>query len=386
MTFYYFDLLTNSVVSTDNNKVSATLLLLNSQEVVIPSQAILVDFSTGCSNFTFPLSSSMYPLMALLDFHNDDSSSSCSSFVSRLQSIQVSPLMQGVVLNVPTAFNSNDSDNIRSLQQAISNSKMPVFQLDSSDFALLTSKTISTIGKFDPLRSTKSNVGLVISLFADTNSSTSQNWTLLIVIILVFASCPFLLHFYNRTLRKKKQKELEELEQLRLARENAELERLQKTGNVINSEELQKLEFGYVKDLRLDICSEEQAIIFNVEVTTSSQESSKHLFPKLASIIQFSKKSTMKTITGSTEPEVEKLQDFQYTDVSCAICLEPLKVTDTYRKLHCSHIFHVDCVDTWLIKRSRYCPLCRIDAVRGIREEDMEMQTNTNGILPAETI
>ncbi|XP_065881391.1 RING-H2 finger protein ATL46-like [Euphorbia lathyris] len=54
-----------------------------------------------------------------------------------------------------------------------------------------------------------------------------------------------------------------------------------------------------------------------------------------------------KDITGSKEP------------FDCAVCLCEFTDNDKLRLLpNCSHAFHIDCIDTWLLSNST-CPLCR---------------------------
>lgn len=45
----------------------------------------------------------------------------------------------------------------------------------------------------------------------------------------------------------------------------------------------------------------------------------------------------------------------------CSICLEPLECEDYVRALGCCHVFHVACVDTWLISRRACCPVCKAE-------------------------
>ena len=42
----------------------------------------------------------------------------------------------------------------------------------------------------------------------------------------------------------------------------------------------------------------------------------------------------------------------------CTICLVEMKTGDDAKKLFCEHIFHSDCIDEWL-KRKSDCPVCR---------------------------
>ncbi|PIA14743.1 hypothetical protein COEREDRAFT_46121 [Coemansia reversa NRRL 1564] len=59
----------------------------------------------------------------------------------------------------------------------------------------------------------------------------------------------------------------------------------------------------------------------------------------------------------------EKLDDdVVVVDVpTCAICLETYCDHSMVRMLTCSHVFHVDCIDQWLLQRSCRCPMCNSD-------------------------
>ncbi|KAK4093646.1 hypothetical protein Purlil1_1980 [Purpureocillium lilacinum] len=50
----------------------------------------------------------------------------------------------------------------------------------------------------------------------------------------------------------------------------------------------------------------------------------------------------------------------------CAICTEGLDLGVKLRHLPCGHRFHPDCIDPWLLERSRTCPLCRTDALEAV--------------------
>ncbi|GJM86727.1 hypothetical protein PR202_ga02615 [Eleusine coracana subsp. coracana] len=47
----------------------------------------------------------------------------------------------------------------------------------------------------------------------------------------------------------------------------------------------------------------------------------------------------------------------------CAVCLDALRAGDPCTALpRCGHVFHADCVGSWL-RKSRRCPVCRADVV-----------------------
>ncbi|XP_020581708.1 NEP1-interacting protein 1-like [Phalaenopsis equestris] len=47
--------------------------------------------------------------------------------------------------------------------------------------------------------------------------------------------------------------------------------------------------------------------------------------------------------------------------ISCSVCLQDIKVGETARRLpYCQHMFHLSCIDSWLV-RNGSCPLCRRD-------------------------
>ena len=42
---------------------------------------------------------------------------------------------------------------------------------------------------------------------------------------------------------------------------------------------------------------------------------------------------------------------------TCSICLEVMKYNDICMVISCSHIYHKDCLELWMSKKS-ICPLC----------------------------
>nr|GMC91318.1 probable E3 ubiquitin-protein ligase XERICO [Ipomoea batatas] len=45
--------------------------------------------------------------------------------------------------------------------------------------------------------------------------------------------------------------------------------------------------------------------------------------------------------------------------LECTVCLSAFEEGEAIRKLKCKHVFHKDCLDTWLQQCSATCPLCR---------------------------
>lgn len=86
--------------------------------------------------------------------------------------------------------------------------------------------------------------------------------------------------------------------------------------------------------------------------------------------------------------EIEKLPSFDFrckekkgsSPVDCAVCLENFMAGDKCRLLPvCSHSFHAECIDIWLLK-TPICPVCRSSAallMTGPGEESSSSQSIT---------
>lgn len=92
---------------------------------------------------------------------------------------------------------------------------------------------------------------------------------------------------------------------------------------------------------------------FFMEFTSGPQDPSAHDGMKKETISEIPIKE-FKPKPDVKEGEEEK----------CPICLVELKEGDKIRALPCNHIFHPNCIDTWLVKNSA-CPICK----RDVREE-----------------
>ncbi|XP_043700490.1 E3 ubiquitin-protein ligase ATL6-like [Telopea speciosissima] len=59
--------------------------------------------------------------------------------------------------------------------------------------------------------------------------------------------------------------------------------------------------------------------------------------------------------------------------LECAACLNEFEDEDTIRLLSkCDHVFHLQCVDAWLFKRTT-CPVCRANLVPAIKDGEIPL-------------
>jgi len=52
----------------------------------------------------------------------------------------------------------------------------------------------------------------------------------------------------------------------------------------------------------------------------------------------------------------------------CLICIEDFNDEDDVIKIQCNHIFHKNCIKSWVCEESNKCPICRVEIDKGIQK------------------
>ncbi|XP_020600344.1 RING-H2 finger protein ATL16-like [Phalaenopsis equestris] len=76
--------------------------------------------------------------------------------------------------------------------------------------------------------------------------------------------------------------------------------------------------------------------------------------------------SSILDVNGLQECEIQSIPNFRYkrsrfqcSFYECSVCLNEFREEERIRMLpNCFHVFHIDCIDTWL-QTHKNCPICR---------------------------
>jgi len=74
-------------------------------------------------------------------------------------------------------------------------------------------------------------------------------------------------------------------------------------------------------------------------------------------------------------------------NITCAICLDDFEVGSQVRHLPCNHEFHQVCIDPWLMKHNRFCPVCKMGlfllTTRKSEKQSTNNKTEINRLSPS---
>jgi len=91
----------------------------------------------------------------------------------------------------------------------------------------------------------------------------------------------------------------------------------------------------------------------------STAKSANAVIASSASDVQSASSPSNSHAPSSSAIQHERLQ-LTFSQSTCPICLEDyVSGESTVRELPCRHIFHPDCVDTFLLENSSLCPVCK---------------------------
>jgi hypothetical protein len=71
-------------------------------------------------------------------------------------------------------------------------------------------------------------------------------------------------------------------------------------------------------------------------------------------------KTNTQSHTDTPAAQLRRVHSVQFSQPTCAICLDDFVSSDTIvRELPCRHIFHPECIDSFLRQNSSLCPMCK---------------------------
>ena len=67
----------------------------------------------------------------------------------------------------------------------------------------------------------------------------------------------------------------------------------------------------------------------------------------------------LEAIRSHRKPWINRL--FVRSDLTCIICISEFNENEDIVELECheNHMFHYDCIENWIARGNRECPICR---------------------------
>ena len=78
--------------------------------------------------------------------------------------------------------------------------------------------------------------------------------------------------------------------------------------------------------------------------------------------VQFNNHTTQDVISTLDESDNDKLNIYTLSESKeekCSVCMSELNIDENVCELPCQHIFHNNCIQTWLQQYNYKCPICR---------------------------
>lgn len=82
------------------------------------------------------------------------------------------------------------------------------------------------------------------------------------------------------------------------------------------------------------------------------------------------------TASHSYQPPAKAVPEGE--EDKCAVCLSEFERDEHVRTLPCNHIFHVECIDRWLVFNKK-CPVCRLHIDRDLQQQHNQHQSSAGG-------
>lgn len=113
------------------------------------------------------------------------------------------------------------------------------------------------------------------------------------------------------------------------------------------------------------VCFLTAVCIFGIKLILHCRKIRKNRFPR----------SALKKIPTKKYQKTDKYD-------TCPICLNEYEEGVKIRILPCEHVYHIECIDKWLLRNNRLCPVCKRRVIPGDSESENEETSGTSSTDP----